>query len=60
MTNNEKIAEGICVSERGVDHCPVCVDCCEASWFKHNMNEALKDARINKPKDNEDESPNNR
>lgn len=30
-TEKEKIAQGICVSPNRVDHCPYCVDVCEAA-----------------------------
>lgn len=43
---DKKIANGICISDRGVDHCPRCVDRCDASWFKHEIRE-LKDIAEN-------------
>lgn len=42
----EEIALGKCVSDRGVDHCPVCTDCCEAFYWRVKLNEDLKDAKI--------------
>lgn len=39
MTNDEKISQGICVSDRGVDHCPVCTDRCDAAHFKMELKE---------------------
>lgn len=42
----ERIALGECVSDRGVDHCPVCTDACEASHWKHNLKEDLQELNI--------------
>lgn len=44
----ERIALGECVSDRGVDHCPVCCDTCEASHWKHNLSDDLKELNMNR------------
>lgn len=38
----ERIAEGECVSERGTDHCPVCIDSCDAAHHKRNIQELIE------------------
>lgn len=47
----ERIALGECVSDRGVDHCPVCCDTCEASHWKHNLSDDLKELNIKTEKE---------
>lgn len=42
----ERISLGECVSDRGVDHCPVCIDCCEASHWRVNFSSDLKELDI--------------
>lgn len=42
----ERIALGECVSDQGVDHCPVCCDTCEAAHWKHNLNDDLKELGV--------------
>jgi hypothetical protein len=50
MTDNEeKIMNGICISNRGTDHCPYCVDCCEASQFRIAIKELKDIAEDKKP-----------
>lgn len=44
-TDSEKISEGICISDRGVDHCPVCIDRCDASHFKRAVKELSESAQ---------------
>lgn len=41
MTDNEKVANGICISDGGVDHCGKCVDVCEASHFRNQISEMV-------------------
>lgn len=43
MTDDEKIAEGICVSPNGVDRCPKCTDTCEAAHWASQIREAKKE-----------------
>lgn len=38
----ERIAEGECISERGTDHCPVCIDSCDAAHHKRNIEELIE------------------
>jgi hypothetical protein len=40
--NYKLIARGECISGRGVEHCTICTDCCEASQFKISLNEVTK------------------
>lgn len=54
MSNKEKISEGICISERGVEHCGYCTDMCEASHFKFAIKEMLEDAKVSPPKSQSD------
>ncbi len=51
MTDREKITEGKCVSEMGVDRCPVCVDRCEAAHWRMEINRLLAEAQVSKPKE---------
>lgn len=48
-TNEELISEGVCVSDRGVDHCVYCVDRCEASHFRRAIQELKNIAEDIKP-----------
>lgn len=45
-TNREKIANGQCVSPGSTDECLVCVDCCEAFYWKMHLKETLQEAGI--------------
>lgn len=42
MTLREKIAMGECVSPYTTERCPVCVDTCEASRWKKEVNNLTK------------------
>jgi hypothetical protein len=42
MTTDERIANGECVSPRGTDHCPHCIDVCEASHWSMQVHQAVK------------------
>lgn len=41
MTAEEAIHQGICCSDRGVEHCPHCTDVCEAHSFKRQVDELV-------------------
>lgn len=43
MTEREKIVMGECQSPYTVDHCPYCIDSCDASFYKRKYNELLDD-----------------
>lgn len=45
-TLRERIANGECVSEYTTDHCPVCVDTCEASKFRTALRDLKSEAGI--------------
>jgi hypothetical protein len=45
-SNEEKIAMGQCVSERGADHCNYCVDCCKAFYWRIQLNKTLEESNI--------------
>lgn len=45
----ERIALGECVSERGVDRCPYCIDSCDAHHFKIALDDELDKNKIKKP-----------
>jgi hypothetical protein len=42
MKIDERIADGECISPRGVEHCPNCSDRCEASHWGMEVSEAIK------------------
>lgn len=42
----ERIAKGECVSPYTTDHCPVCVDVCEAFRWKIELEDTLKESGI--------------
>ncbi len=50
-TDEERIAIGECVSDRGVDHCKVCIDSCEVHGFKRALQDELEKNKIDKSKD---------
>lgn len=45
-TDDDRIANGECISEMGVDHCPKCVDMCEAFHWKVQLAQTLQDAQV--------------
>jgi hypothetical protein len=46
LSDDEKIAMGICVSPYTVDRCPKCTDTCKASHWKHHVEGCIQDAGI--------------
>lgn len=46
LSDEEKIALGICVSPLTVDRCPYCIDICEASHWKHEVNKLIEESGI--------------
>lgn len=45
----ERIADGECVSPYTTEHCPVCVDRCEAAYWRMYMKDTLKDLSVEPP-----------
>lgn len=48
----ERIALGECVSPYTTDHCPVCIDCCEAFHWKVQLQDDLEALKIKTNGDN--------
>jgi len=50
LSNDEKVAFGICISNRGTDRCGRCTDTCDASRNRVGFNETMKELKISHSK----------
>ncbi len=46
LSNRERIALGECISDRGTEHCPVCIDRCDAFRNMCNLKDVLDRTKI--------------
>ena len=49
ISDEERIAIGICISDRGPEHCKICIDSYDAHRFKIALKEELDKNKIIKP-----------